>query len=143
MTLRDVMTTNVLDLKPSDSIQTAATQMRKLDIGAIPVCENDKLIGMVTDRDITVRGTASGKSPQDCCVRDVMSSGLVYCYDDEDVSKAAQLMEEKQIRRLPVLDRSHHLVGIVSLGDLATRQHNEHLAAEALQQVSQPKQHHV
>jgi CBS domain-containing protein len=139
MKIREVMTQGVANIRPGDSIQYAAAQMRSLDVGAMPVCQNDKIVGMITDRDIAVRAVASGGDPKSCCVGDVMSGGeLVWCYDDDDVEEAARLMEKKQIRRLPILDRNNRLVGIVSLGDLATRTKNEKLSGEVLHQVSEP-----
>ncbi|HXE55349.1 MAG TPA: CBS domain-containing protein, partial [Tepidisphaeraceae bacterium] len=111
--------------------------------GALPVCRNDKLIGLITDRDIAVRAIAEGKNPDACCVSEAMTPGLIYCYEDDDVQKAINLMEEKQIRRLPVMDHNQRLVGVVSLGDLATRQQNDQISGQVLQQVSQPSQPHA
>jgi CBS domain-containing protein len=143
MQLKDVMTRNVEDIPPQASLKEAAEKMRSLDVGALPVCENDKLVGMITDRDIAVRAVAEGQDPNRAKVRDAMTNQMFYCYEDEDVQKAAKLMEEKQIRRLPVFDRSQRVCGIVSLGDIATRTHDEHLSAEVLEQVSEPKIPHA
>ena len=109
----------------------------------LPVCENDKLLGMLTDRDIAVRAVATGCDPRRTPVCDVMTPGPVWCYEDDDIREAARIMEEKQIRRLLVLDRNKHAVGIVSLGDIATRIGNDHLSGDVLQQVSQPSQPHA
>ena len=122
MQLREIMTRDVHAVPPETSLRHAAQKMKSWDIGVLPVCQNDKLIGVITDRDIAVRAVARGQNPESCCVSDAMTPDLIYCYEDEDVERAAKLMEEKQIRRLPVMDRSKHLVGIVSLGDLAIRQ---------------------
>jgi CBS domain-containing protein len=143
MQLRDVMTRNVEEIAPEATLMEAAERMRSLDIGALPVCENDKLVGMITDRDIAVRAVADGQDPSRARVRDAMTGQLFYCYEDEDVREAAKLMEEKQIRRLPVFDRSGRVCGIVSLGDIATRVHDERLSGEVLEQVSEPAIQHL
>jgi CBS domain-containing protein len=143
MQLKDVMTRNVEDIPPQATLKQAAEKMRSLDIGALPVCENNKLVGMITDRDITVRAVAAGQDPNRAQVCDAMSSQLFFCYEDEDVRKAAELMEQKQIRRLPVFDRNQHLCGIVSLGDIATRIRDDQLSGEVLEQVSEPKIQHA
>src|SRR6266511_172695 len=131
MTVHDVMTGGVECAAPEDSLAQAATRMKDLDVGALPVCgANDKLVGMVTDRDITVRATAGACDPCGTSVRDVMTPYIVYCFEDDDVHEAARMMEEKQIRRLAVLNRDKRLVGIVSLGDLAIKAGDQELAGE-------------
>jgi CBS domain-containing protein len=112
--------------------------MRSLDAGSLPVCDHDRLAGMITDRDITVRAVADGRDPRTATVRDAMSEGINYCFEDDDVADAARLMRQKQIRRLVVLNHDKRLVGIVSLGDLAVETSDEHLAGETLERVSQP-----
>src|SRR5439155_16215688 len=102
---------------PQDTLNQAASMMKKLDSGVLPVGENDKLVGMLTDRDIAIRAVAEGKGP-DTKVREVMSAEVRYCFDDEDVAHVAENMAELQVRRLPVVNREKRLVGIVSLGDL-------------------------
>lgn len=112
-----------------------AKKMRDLDVGAIPIGEHDKLIGIVTDRDLAIRAIAADKDAANLTARDVMSKGIVYCRDTEEVEDAVRIMEQKQIRRLPVLDESKRLVGMLSLGDLshcASRQ----IGGEALHSVS-------
>jgi CBS domain-containing protein len=104
----------------------------------LPVCDGEQLVGMVTDRDITVRATAAGKDPRTATVREVMSKDVLYCFDDQDVSEAARLMESQQVRRVPVLDHSRRLVGIVSLGDVATTTRDDRLSGEVLERVSEP-----
>src|SRR5437867_1429911 len=99
------MTRQVEEIPPGATLQEAAEKMRSSDIGALPVCSNDKLIGMITDRDIAVRSVAQGQDPKSACVCDAMTYDLIFCYEDEDVEQSATLMEEKQIRRLAVLDR--------------------------------------
>jgi CBS domain-containing protein len=112
--------------------------MKELNVGSLPVCDGERLLGMITDRDITVRATAEGKNPTEIPVSDMMSSGITYCFEDQPVSEAAQIMEEKQIRRLPILNRQKKLVGIVSLGDLAVDGGNKQLVGEAITEISQP-----
>ena len=113
--------------------------MRDLDVGPLPVCgDDDRLAGMVTDRDIAVRAVAEGWDPTAKRVRDVMSEEVVYCFEDQAVEDAARLMRENQIRRLVVLNRDKRLVGIVSLGDLAVETGDEELAGRTLEEVSEP-----
>jgi CBS domain-containing protein len=139
MQVSDVMTRGVECARPGDSIATAAERMRELNVGALPVCgENQRLVGMITDRDITVRAIASACGPTGTSVRDVMTPDIIYCFEDQDVLEAAELMEEHQIRRLVVLDRDKRLVGIISLGDVAVKTGNDYLGGEILEQVSEP-----
>ena len=138
MQLKEVMTRNVEVIGPEATLEDAASRMDALDIGPLPVCENDRLVGMITDRDITVRSTAMGEDPKTTHVRDAMSKDVLYCHEDDDVRDASRLMERKQVRRLPVLSREDRLVGIVSLGDLAVWTRDEQLSGEVLQQVSEP-----
>jgi CBS domain-containing protein len=119
MIVSEVMTHDVRIATPDDSVQSAARIMESEDFGSLPVGENDRLVGMLTDRDITIRAVARGLDPQDCKVRDVMSSDVKYVYDDESISDAARVMGDLHVRRLPVLNRDKRLVGILSLGDLA------------------------
>ncbi|WP_419828839.1 CBS domain-containing protein [Methylobacterium sp.] len=119
MPTSDVMTADVSVVRSDQSIRDAARLMADLDAGVVPVGENDRLVGMLTDRDITVRAVAAGKGP-DTPIREAMTTEVRYCYADEDCAAVAQTMGELQIRRLPVLDRDKRLVGIVSLGDLST-----------------------
>jgi CBS domain-containing protein len=121
MTLRDVMTAQGEGVAPDASIAEAAAKMQSLDVGALPVVEGPKLMGMVTDRDITIRATAQARDPKQTRVRECLSSELVYAFEDQSIEEAQTLMEQKQIRRLPVLTRDNQLVGIVALSDLATR----------------------
>src|SRR5262245_34208820 len=121
MRVKDLMTRNVRCTHPETTLREAAETMKALDVGPLPVCENDRLVGMITDRDITVRATAEALPPGLGRVRDAMTPDVVYCFEDDLVSSAAHVMEEHQIRRLVVLDRDKRLVGIVSLGDLAVK----------------------
>lgn len=138
MQVKDVMTRGAECVRPDATLQEAAQKMKSLDVGPLPVCDNDRLVGMLTDRDITVRAIAEGKDPRATQVRDAMTAGISYCFEDDDVANAAGLMKEKQIRRLVVLNRDKRLAGIVSLGDLAVETGDEHLAGETLERVSQP-----
>jgi CBS domain-containing protein len=143
MLLRDVMTREIQDIPPEATLKQAAEAMRSLDVGALPVCQNNTVIGMITDRDIAVRAVADGRDPNQAHVRDAMTRELIYCYEDDTVENAAKIMEEKQIRRLPVMDRNQCLCGIVSLGDLATRNRDDRLSGEVLERVSEPKVQHA
>jgi len=141
MQVREVMSRGVECVRPEDSLSTAASRMKELDVGALPVCgDNDRLVGMITDRDITVRGTAGGCDPTATRVQDVMTPDVVYCFEDDLLDAAVRKMEENQIRRLVVLNRDRRLVGIVSLGDLAVKGGEEELSHEALEGVSEPAQ---
>jgi CBS domain-containing protein len=119
MKVRDVMTETVERVPPDSSLCDVAMKMKEIDVGAIPIFEGDRLVGMVTDRDIVVRAVAAGKNPADTTAKEVMSEGVIYCFDDQDVGAAAEIMENEKVRRLIALNRDHRLVGIVSLGDLA------------------------
>jgi CBS domain-containing protein len=138
MQLKEVMTPGVEVIAPDATIREAAEKMSHRDIGPLPVCEGDRLVGMLTDRDITVRAVAEGRNSVTTLVREVMTPDVVYGFDDQDVQDAARLMEQYQIRRLPVLNRSKQLVGMVALGDLAVHPGNQPVAAEVLEQVSEP-----
>jgi len=143
MQVREVMSRGVECVRPEDTVATAASRMKELDVGAMPVCGDDqRLVGMITDRDITVRATAGGKDPSGTYVRDAMTPDIVYCFEDQDVREAARMMKEHQIRRLVVLNRDKRLVGIVSLGDLAVDTGDEQMAGKALERISEPAQAH-
>ena len=119
MRIGEVMTRHVEVIDPDAPLTEAAAKMKTLDVGLIPICDGDKLRGTLTDRDITVRGIAEGYDPSETKVADIMSTDLAYCFEDDEIEAALNLMEKRQIRRLPVLSREKRLVGIVSLGDLA------------------------
>jgi CBS domain-containing protein len=139
MQVKEIMTQGVECIRPDDSIAAAARKMKDLDVGALPVCGgDDRLIGMVTDRDITVRATADCRDPSGTCVKDVMTLHIISVFDDQDVAEAARLMKENQVRRLVVLNRAKRLVGIVSLGDLAVDTRDEELVGTTLEAVSEP-----
>ena len=136
MKVREVMTRDVEVARPNDSIQSVAKQMAQLDVGSMPVCDGQRIQGMVTDRDITIRAVAQGLS-SDSPISQVMTGNLEYLYDDDDLDHAADKMADSQIRRLPVVDRDNQLVGIVSLGDLA-REHKEKVMGRTLEEISEP-----
>jgi CBS domain-containing protein len=139
MQVKEVMTQGVECAQANDTIASAAQKMKELDVGALPVCgDGDRLVGMITDRDITTRATAGCCNPGDTSVKDVMTPNIVYVFEDQDVTDAAGLMKENQIRRLVVLNRDKRLVGIVSLGDLAVDTHDDELAGATLEAVSEP-----
>lgn len=117
--IKDVMAQNFKWMSPDSPISQIAEQMRDIDCGFIPLAENDKIVGMITDRDITVRAIAEGKNPVETKARDIMTAKTYYCYDDQDVEEVCNNMGEIQVRRLPVVNRDKRLVGIVSMGDLA------------------------
>jgi CBS domain-containing protein len=119
MKVKDAMHKGVEWVEPDTSIVEVAAKMRERDVGAIPVGENDRLVGMVTDRDIVVRGVAKGRKLADLTARDVMTEGIVFCRDTEDLDDALRIMEQKRIRRLPVIDENKRMVGMLSLGDVS------------------------
>ena len=139
MLVRDIMTTNVELVDPNIKLSEAAKKMRDLDVGFLPVGENDRLVGTVTDRDIAVRGIAEGKDPKSENIRDIMTPDVHYCYANQDIDEAARIMEDNQVRRLVVLNDDKRLVGIYSVGDIATRTDNPDLSSEVLEEVSKPK----
>lgn len=135
MNISQVMTPEVKIISPTDSLQSAALLMRENDFGLLPVEEDDRLIGMLTDRDITIRAVAEGLSPVETEVQEVMTTEVEFIFDDYPVEEAARYMSELQVRRLPVVDRDHRLVGIVSLGDVALCEQQS--AGAALSSISQ------
>jgi CBS domain-containing protein len=137
MKIHEIMTAHTRCVLPEQPVAEAAKLMRDLNVGSLPVCDNDRLAGILTDRDIAVRVVAPGRDSAATSVRDAMSPGIVYVFDDDDVETAAHVMEKHQIRRLPVLNRAKRLVGIVSLGDISVRASAE-LSGEALKEVSVP-----
>lgn len=138
MQIREIMSSEVEVTYPTCTLQAAADRMKVLDIGSLPVCEGDKVVGMITDRDITVRAISEGWDPWTTQVREIMTPDAVCCHDNEEVTTAAQLMRDRQIRRVMVLDRRNRLVGMISLGDLAVSTADDMLAGETLEKVSEP-----
>jgi len=138
MRLGEMMTMDVEVIGSNASLKQAATKMKDLDVGLIPVCEGDELKGTLTHRDIAVRATAEGRSPSKTKVSDIMSKEIAYCFEDQEIEEAMSLMEARQIRRLPILNREKRLVGIVSLGDLSAQAWQNILLGETLREVSRP-----
>jgi CBS domain-containing protein len=140
MKVSEAMTRDVRVASPNQSIREAAQIMAEIDAGVLPVGENDRLVGMITDRDIAIRAVAEGKGP-DTSVREVMTQDVKYCFEDEDTDHVARNMADQQVRRLPVVNRDKRLVGILSLGDLAVIE-GARPVGEALTGVSQPGGEH-
>ncbi|MDF1631339.1 CBS domain-containing protein [Mycoplana sp. MJR14] len=136
MRVNEVMTRHVRVASPKDTIREAARIMAQIDAGVVPVGENDRLVGMLTDRDIAVRAVAEGKGP-DTTVGEVMTPDVQYCFDDEDIDEVCQNLGDQQIRRIPVVNRQKRLVGILSLGDLALSGGNG-ATGETLAAISRP-----
>jgi len=140
MKVGEVMTRDVKLVSPQQSICDAAKMMAECDAGALPVGEDDRLVGVITDRDIAIRAVAEDKGP-DTPVAEVMTKQVLYCFEDESVDHVAQNMGEQQVRRLPVLNREKRLVGIVSIGDLS-RNAKPNTAGKAVAAISQPGGEH-
>lgn len=138
MKVSEVMTRGVQVIRPDQSAREAARLMDNFNVGVLPVCDGERLLGIITDRDITVRATAAGRDPDDTRVREIMTEDVRWCFEDEDVRDVATMMGDVQIRRIPVVDRSKRLVGIVALGDLATDRAEG--TDEALRRISEPSE---
>ena len=138
MRIAEIMTRDPEVVRSDGFLKDAALRMQQLDVGMLPISDGDRLVGMLTDRDITVRATAKGRDPTTTQIREVMTPEVVYCFEDQEVSEAAKLMQEKQIRRLPVLNQEKRLVGIVSLGDVAVHSGAEKVVSETIKEVSEP-----
>lgn len=138
--ISDIMTRNVRSVRPDDSLQRAAQAMDELNVGALPVLDGQNLIGMVTDRDITVRGVASDMSAASTPVSEVMSGNVQYCFEDEQIDDVMDKMRDVQIRRVPVMDRNNRLIGMVSLGDLATKTSADAEVKDTLEDISSPSE---
>ena len=137
MQLKEFVNSRVETVQCDDTLQRAAEKMRELDVGSLPVCEAGQLVGMITDRDITIRAVAKGSDPAAATVREVMTPEVLSCFENEDVEKAARIMQENQVRRILVLNEANELVGITSLGELATVTGDRLLAGETLESVSE------
>jgi CBS domain-containing protein len=138
MKITDVMTRDVRVIQPDRTVRDAARLMDELNVGSLPVCDGRRLIGMITDRDITVRSTAAGLAPDRHTVREIMTDDVEWCFDDDDVDEIVDIMSRHQIRRIPVVNRQKRLVGIVALGDLA--EDTEDQAERALHRISTPSE---
>jgi CBS domain-containing protein len=144
MQVSDVMTRNVETIPPDASLQQAAEAMEAMGVGSLPVCYGRRLVGTLTDRDIVVRGVATGRSPIEMLVRECMTEDISYAFEDEDSEQVLARMQALQVRRLVVLDKQKNLVGIVALGDIATepRAANLREVGEAIAEISEPSRPH-
>jgi CBS domain-containing protein len=143
MRISEIMSHDVEVVHPEDTLQDAARKMRDRDVGLLPVCDGKKLIGMLSDRDITIRAGAEGSHPTDQIGRDIGTYPVIYCYEDEDIEVAAHTMKKNQIRRLAVLRRGDkQLIGMVALGDLAVKNKDDQVSGDVLQKVSEPEKTH-
>jgi CBS domain-containing protein len=138
MKLKDILTKDPQIISPEAMICEAGKLMKECDIGMLPVCDGERLVGAITDRDLAVRAVADGHDPLKTKVKEVMTPGICWCFEDQGLEEVVRLMEQKQIRRIAVLNRNKRLVGIASLGDFALRSKDEHLTEELLESVSQP-----
>lgn len=138
-TIADIMTRDVMSVSPRESLRRAAQLMDEMNVGSLPVCDGERLVGMITDRDITVRATSAGQDPEDTHVEDVMTDKVRYCFEDQEVNEVMNQMADAQIRRIPVVGRdTHNLIGIVSLGDVATKHSAE--VDRTLEKISTPSE---
>ena len=136
MKVKEVMTKLVEFVRPETTVQEAAGKMKDLNVGPIPVCEGERVLGILTDRDIVVRAVAEGRDARTTRVQDVMTRDVVCCTEDDDVKDAARLMKEHQIRRVVVVTANKRLAGIVSLGDIAVDTHDDRMSGDVLEKVS-------
>jgi CBS domain-containing protein len=137
MKAKDIMTTAVKCISPDMRIQDAAKEMKTLDVGFLPVCESERLIGTLTDRDIALRVVGEGKNPQDCKARDVMTSDVYWCYDDQTADEVADFMAEKEVRRVLILNRNKRLAGVISIGDLSKARGEQEKAGKTLKEIAE------
>lgn len=138
MQVFEAMTPEVTTVRPDTTLTEAARLMKENGIGPLPVCDGGRLVGMLTDRDITIRATADGMAPESTLVRQVMTPEAVCCFEGDDVRQAAEIMQRRQLRRLLVVDSEGRLSGIVSLGDIALQTGDEQLSGATLERVSEP-----
>jgi CBS domain-containing protein len=137
MQIKDIMTQGVETVSPDASIADAADRMRDLDIGALPVCDGVRLVGMLTDRDIIIRAVAQGCDSKTTRVSSCMSPDVLYCFQDEEVKEVEKVMQDKQVRRLPILDRDKQLVGIVAVADIATKANDAGETGRTVREISE------
>lgn len=141
MLIRDVMSRKPEFMSSTTSLKKAAAEMQKLDCGFIPIGDNDRLIGVITDRDMAIRGVASGKDPDKTTVKEIMTDKVLYCFEDDDVKKAADSMSKQQIRRLIVLNKEKRMTGIVSLGDIARKCSDENMCGRTFTAIEKEARH--
>jgi CBS domain-containing protein len=135
--ISQIMQRDVRVVKPSSTVEQVAREMKSLDVGSLPVCDGQKLLGMVTDRDIAIRSVADARDPKKTLVSDIMSTDLVWCFEDASAQEVASKMADHQVRRIPIVDRQKKLVGIVAMADLATSRHDPDIKADAIEGVSE------
>jgi len=140
MNVKEIMTRDVQTIAPDDTIQTAAKLMDDLNVGILPIYDGTRVVGVITDRDITLRATSLGLTPTEHAVSDFMTDEVYYCMEEDSIESVADNMAHIQIRRMPVLDRDNRLVGMISLGDIATHASQYRTTAEALRKISEPSQ---
>jgi CBS domain-containing protein len=138
MLIKEIMSEKPICLSPDTSLKDAAKEMEKIDAGFIPVEENGQIIGIVTDRDIAIRAVSDGQDPNSTTVKEIMSTEVISCLEDDDIKKAADMMRQKQIRRLIVLNKNKELVGILSLGDIVTNSEDIQLSGKLIKDISEP-----
>ena len=136
MKVREIMSRNLECIEPDTSIKEAAANMRLLDVGFLPICEGNRVLGILTDRDITIRHVADGQNPYRVTARDIMTPNVFYCFADQDVEEVGRYMQEHQVRRVLIFDRWQNLVGVVSLGDISKAAGEERLAGETLKEIA-------
>jgi len=134
MKVREIMTTNVECVAPDAGVTDLASKMKTLDVGFIAICENDRLVGTVTDRDIVIRGIAGGKNISTCKARDIMTKDIFWCFEDQEVKDVAKQMSEKEVRRMLILSQNKRLVGVVSIGDISKVEERE--SGKALKSIT-------
>ena len=135
MKVQEIMTTNVECVGPETGVRELSSKMKTLDVGFLPICENDKLIGTVTDRDIVIRGIAAGKDIGTCTARDVMTKDVFWCFEDQDVKEAAEQMRKKEVKRMLILSKDKRLTGVVSIGDISKVEEKE--SGKTLKNISE------
>jgi len=138
MKLKNVMSTDLEMVELKSTVQEAAQKMDDINVGLMPVVEDQRLVGMLTDRDIAIRAVAAGKDPKTTKVSEVMTKDVISCFEDQELEDAVNLMGEKQIRRMMILDRANKIVGVVSLGDIATLLKDKEVSGTILKQISMP-----
>lgn len=137
MKVNEIMTADVEIIRPESTIQEAAQKLKTLEVGSLPVCNGRRLVGMITDRDITIRVVAEGMDPASTRVDQVMSPDLIWCFEDETLEEAEAKMMQKQIRRLPVISRDKELVGILAVGDIAIKTDEMAKVGETMREISE------
>src|SRR5262245_55330216 len=143
MKIQELMSRNVQCIEPTTPIAKAAEKMRELDIGFLAICDNDRLVGTITDRDITIRSVAQGRDPRLAPVEEIMTPSAFYCFEDDDVDHVAKYMQEKEVRRMLILTRQKRLVGVVSIGDITKAVGEEKLTSETLGEIAEAEKTNV